>query len=327
MKYLILSLVLVGILSNANAQNNSNLQTKTATDSQFTSKSRGFGEGVDKSFDTNLAKMSKTVAPQFKVSTFEDKTVNRTMEYNLFVPKDYDGSQSYPLVMFIGDGTTTGKGPLYSLTQGYGGIIWATEENQTKNPCFVLVPAFAGPGAVVNDDGEINNEVAIIPHLIEYISSQYKVDKNRIYTTGQSMGGMISFYLNIHFPDLFAASMFVSSQWDTEELSPLVNHKFLYITSAADGKAAPKMKELGEMLTKRGVSYSETEFSARLPLDEQNNMVNKILSKGDAINFVRFTPNTVMPEGKESSMAEHMYGFDRAYLLDSARDWLFKQSK
>lgn len=26
--------------------------------------------------------------------------------------------------------------------QGYGGIIWATDEAQAKHPAFVLVPAF-----------------------------------------------------------------------------------------------------------------------------------------------------------------------------------------
>jgi predicted peptidase len=55
--------------------------------------------------------------------------------------------------------------------------------------------------------------------------------------------------------------------------------------------------------------------------------VDSIIKEGCIANFVRFTPNTVMPEGRESGMAEHMYAFDRAYLLDSAREWLFRQTK
>ena len=32
-------------------------------------------------------------------------------------------------------------------------------------------------------------------------------------------------------------------------------------------------------------------------------------------------------EGQGENMAEHMYAFDRAYLVDSAREWLFRQTK
>ena len=58
-----------------------------------------------------------------------------------------------------------------------------------------------------------------------------------------------------------------------------------------------------------------------------NAKVDSIIKQGCSANFVRFTPNTVMPKGRESNMAEHMYAFDRAYLLDSAREWLFRQTK
>ena len=141
------------------------------------------------------------------------------------------------------------------------------------------------------------------------------------------MGGMISFYLNVTHPNLFAASMFVSSQWDTNVLLPLVGKKFFYIVSDGDAKASPKMTELGELLTKNGERYSEVTFSARLPIAQQNAKVDSIIKEGCIANFVRFTPNTVMPKGRESGMAEHMYAFDRAYLLDSAREWLFRQTK
>ncbi len=302
--------------------------SKEKQSSSFT-RNNGYGNrgGIDKSADTLLAKIITEVIPLFKKFTYNDTIVGRTMQYNLFLPKDYDGAKRYPLVLFMSDASTVGEGSDYTLTQGYGGIIWATEESQKKNPCIVLVPYFSGPDAVVNDNWQISEEVAIIPHLVEYVSSQYCVDRNRIYTTGQSMGGMISFYLNVNNPSLFAASMFVSSQWDTNVLKPLANKHFFYIVSDADSKASPKMTELGEMLKREGADYGETTFSARLPLSQQNDSVRKLIAEGKNINFVRFTPRTVMPEGKESNMAEHMYAFDRAYLLDAAREWLFTNCK
>jgi pimeloyl-ACP methyl ester carboxylesterase len=284
-------------------------------------------DNLDKSYDTQLTAMKKAVIPNFKTYSLEDKTVGRTMKYNLYLPKDYEQGKNYPMVLFMPDASTVGKGSAWALEQGYGGIIWATEANQKKNPCIVLVPSFDGPDAAVNDNWETSDEVKVIPNLVGYIVSNYKVDRNRIYTTGQSMGGMISFYLNVTHPDLFAASMFVSSQWDTNVLQPLVGKKFFYIVSDADAKASPKMTELGKLLTKNCEKYSEVTFSARLPIAEQNAKVDSIIKEGCIANFVRFTPNTVMPEGRESGMAEHMYAFDRAYLLDSAREWLFRQTK
>lgn len=330
MRKLIL-LVLVGIVCTTRAVADKSLPLKTnATIINDSVKARGINgpghDNIDKSYDTQLTAMKSAVVPKFKTYSYEDKKVGRTMNYNLFLPKGYDGKKTYPIVLFMPDASTVGKGASWALEQGYGGIIWATDENQAKNPCIVLVPSFDGKGPAVNDQWQTSDEVAIIPDLLKFICSNYKVDSSRIYATGQSMGGMISFYLNVTHPNLFAASMFVSSQWDTNVLQALVGKKFIYLVSDGDAKASPKMTELEQLISKNGEKYSEVTFSARLPIAEQNAKVDSIISEGNIANFVRFTPKTVMPEGRESQMmAEHMYAFDHAYLLDPAREWLFKQ--
>ena len=43
------------------------------------------------------------------------------MTYNLYIPEDYDQRKSYPLVLFMADASTTGKGAEAPLKQGYGG--------------------------------------------------------------------------------------------------------------------------------------------------------------------------------------------------------------
>jgi predicted peptidase len=96
------------------------------------------------------------------------RETGKTMTYSLYVPKDYDKSICYPLVLFMADGSTTGKGSEAPLKQGYGAIIWATEESQAKNPCFVLVPAYAGPRNIVNDNWEVSDEVDMTLRLLDY---------------------------------------------------------------------------------------------------------------------------------------------------------------
>jgi len=280
---------------------------------------------VDKSYDTALDSMTREIVPKFKAYLFRDRKSGLSLEYNLYVPEDYDPSKSYPLFMFIADGSTAGKGALYSLTQGWGGLIFATAKEQKKHPCLVLVPAFPGPESAVDDNWNVSSTVELIPSLIDTIARTYNVNRRKIYTSGQSMGGMISFYLSITHPDLFAASLHASSQWDTKVLAPMAGKKFFYIISAADPKASPKMDELGKMLDSLGTPYSQRQFSARLPLSEQDARVWDMLREGNSINFIRFDPSTVMPQGKESSMAEHMYGFDHAFMIEAVRDWIMSQ--
>lgn len=289
--------------------------------------SRDYG-GVDKSYDSRLLALREEIAPKFQQLSFEDKITGRTMQYNLFVPKNYDPQQQYPLVLFMADASTVGRGVMAPLKQGYGGIIWATDESQAKNPCFVLVPAFDGPENVTNDQFQVTEEADVALRLLQDVVGKYSIDKNRLYTTGQSMGGMISFYFNANHPDLFAASLFVGSQWDVNVLTPLAHKKFFYVVSAADPKASAGMKDLGQMLARQGVAYGETEFSAQLPQADQQKKLNALIGKGYDINFVQFTPNTVTPVNlKMKDGGEHMYSFDYAYQLEAVRDWLFKQKK
>lgn len=284
--------------------------------------------GADKSYDLALLALRDEVAPKFKKLVYKDEVTGREMNYNLYIPKNYDQNKHYPLVQFIADASTVGKGIEAPLKQGYGGIIWATDESQAQNPSFVLVPSFEGPQWPVNDDWQTSEEVEIAYRLLNNIINTYSIDQDSIYTTGQSMGGMISFYLNATHPNLFAASIFVGSQWDINVLSPLTDATFFYIVSAGDEKASKGMQQVGEMLSQHGIIYGLTSFSARLPQLEQDQKVETLINQGYHINFVQFDKGTVILEGTDlKNGAEHMYSFDYAYKLSSVRDWLFKQKK
>ncbi|MFV0541224.1 MAG: alpha/beta hydrolase-fold protein [Aestuariibaculum sp.] len=300
-------------------------ETENTTSEQTVTWNKAYG-GADKAYDTELLKFRDEIAPKFQTLEFKDSITGKTMAYNLYIPKNYDKSKTYPLVLFMADGSTTGKGTEAPLKQGYGGIIWATDESQSENPSFVLVPSYVGPENVVNDNWETSEEVDITLRLLKKIVSEYLIDQNRLYTTGQSMGGMISFYLNATNKDLFAASIFVGSQWDISVLKPLVNEKFFYIVSAGDPKASKGMMEVGKLLTQNGVKFGKTEFSVKLPQIEQEQKIRELLKADYPINFVEFTIGTVGPNGS-TDFSEHMYSFDYAYKLKSVRDWLFKQTK
>ena len=285
----------------------------------------GNGGGADKSSDAELQKMITEIIPQFELVTWEDPETGITLQYQLFIPADYDANEKYPLVQFIPDSSVVGKGTDAVLTQGWGGLIWASEEEQSKRPCFVVVPVFTD--TVVDDSFNHSEQIEAAVHFIQYLLQTYSIDPDRLYTTGQSMGGMTSFYLNITYPDLFAASVFVGSQWDNSKLNVLEDKPFFYIVSAGDPKASAGQSELLSVFDADGASYTHGEWGAQDPADEQNAAVSAMLSEGHSANFVTFTAGTTLSEGASASggAGEHMTSFDYAYKIEAVRDWLFLQ--
>ena len=69
---------------------------------------------------------TKSILDSFQTFYYEDEEVPAVMPYNLCLPKDYDASQKYPMVVFIGDASANTDDSLGALYQGNGGTIWAT---------------------------------------------------------------------------------------------------------------------------------------------------------------------------------------------------------
>ena len=285
----------------------------------------GNGGAVDKSADTELQTMITEVAPKFELVTWDDPETGISLQYQLFVPADYDPNEKYPLIQFIPDSSVVGKGTDYVLTQGWGGLIWAAEQEQAKHPCVVVVPVFTE--TVVDDSFNHSEQIEAAVHYIQYLLQTYPIDPDKLYTTGQSMGGMTSFYLNITYPDLFAASLFVGSQWDNSKLNILEDKHFFYIVSAGDPKASAGQSELLAIFDSDGAAYTHAEWGAQDPSEEQNTAVAAMLSEGNSANFVTFTAGTTMADGTSASggAGEHMTSFDYAYKIEAVRDWLFQQ--
>ena len=283
----------------------------------------GVGVEINKDSDSTFVSLKNESLGKFMQLTFEDAETGKTMEYNLLVPEGYDGTKSYPLVLFMADASTVNKGVTTPLTQGYGALEFASDRDQQKHPSFVLVPQYT---TWTVGEGEVKSEeVEMTIRLLKTVMAQYKVDENRIYTTGQSMGGMMSFYFNITYPDLFAASLFVSCQWDTSKMKDFGQKRFFYIVAGGDEKASGGMHNLSMVLKEQNVKVDSATWSAKLPQEEQERLAEELIAKGNTVNFIKFEKGTVLPESGKGM--EHMASFDYAYKIAAVRDWLFEQSK
>jgi predicted peptidase len=266
------------------------------------------------------------VVDDFKQLEFKDPKTGDTLKYNLFVPKNYDKNKSYPMVMFIHDSSVVSTETDAALIQGLGAVIWATPSEQAKHECFVLAPQYSTVTA--NDNSETTKDLDDTVDLINSLESQYSIDKNRLYATGQSMGCMSSIALNIKYNNLFVASLLVAGQWNPTKVAPLAKDKLWIIVSEGDEKAFSSMNAITATLEKDGAKISRATWNGRASAAEFASDVSKMIAEGSNINYTVLKKGTVVPEGEsDTPINNHMSTWKIAYNIEGVRDWLFKQVK
>lgn len=130
--------------------------------------------------------------------TFKKK-ITRTVgaEYLLYLPKGYDpkGSKQWPLMLFLhGAGERGGGGKDLRKVAVHGPPKLV--KNGRDFP-FILVSPQCPTNQTWNDE--------TLLALLDLVISKHKVDTNRVYLTGLSMGGYGTWSLGTKYPERFAA--------------------------------------------------------------------------------------------------------------------------
>lgn len=328
--FLLISLLaFIAIFTTACSANSSSSKSTTSKSSTKTSKTFKKTNTNDAKTDASLDTVTSEVSSKFKQLSYTDKKTGVTLKYNLFVPKNYNKKTAYPLLTFIPDDSVTGQSTSTGITQGYGGSIWATDSEQKKHASFVLVPVFE-TSTVSGGMGQfgstiVKKNVQTYLDLLKKLEKQYNIDTDRLYATGQSMGGMTMFYLNSHYPNLFAATLYVSSQWEASQLKALKNQKFFYIAAGGDENASTGQNNVKEILSDNNKKYTETTLDATSSTKTKNTAVNKLINQNKNANFITWESGTVLENSSQGN--EHMASFDYGYTIPAVRDWLYNQSK
>jgi predicted peptidase len=125
-----------------------------------------------------------------------ERTITRTLslQYLLFTPKGYDpkGAKQWPLILFLHGAGERGTNLQQVTVHGPPKIV----KSRPDFPFLVASPQCP------ND--EIWSNEAVLALLDEVIAKQ-RVDTNRVYLTGLSMGGFGSWSLALSNPERFAA--------------------------------------------------------------------------------------------------------------------------
>ena len=220
----------------------------------------------------------------FQQLTYKHPASGLELKYNLFVPKDYDKAKAYPLVLFMHDAGVTSDNHDQTLVQGNGAISFASPEDQAKHAAFVLAPQFSR--AIVNDKSEATEELDVVIDLIKQLSVDYSIDQKRLYTTGQSGGGMMSIAMNVKYPDFFAASYLVACQWDPAVVAPLAKKKLWIVVSEGDAKAFPGQNAITSVIEAEGTKVSRAVWEGTFTPEQFRFAVADMMAENNPVKYV-----------------------------------------
>ncbi|HEY0079612.1 MAG TPA: prolyl oligopeptidase family serine peptidase [Pyrinomonadaceae bacterium] len=149
-----------------------------------------------------------------------------SMPYRLFVPRGYDERRAYPLVLWLhgGRGPRSDRDKPISEGNRIGSHVWTSVGNQSRNPCFVLAPQ-CPPNEVWADieTAKPTKHLQVAYELLQEIQQNYRVDAQRLYVVGQSMGGFGTWSLISEHPHVFAAAIPVCGGGDKAQASKLTD--------------------------------------------------------------------------------------------------------
>jgi predicted peptidase len=133
--------------------------------------------------------------------------VKAVLNYRLLVPKDYDATKEYPLVVFLHGAIARGNDNEEPLN--WGPKLFLDPAARDKHPCFLMVPQCPhneGWTATLLDRG--SDALSLTLEVIrDRLPREYRIDPHRRYITGVSMGGIAAWgYLCSH-PGFFAAGV------------------------------------------------------------------------------------------------------------------------
>ncbi len=196
------------------------------------------------------------------------------MDYLLYLPKGYDSQDRWPLLVFLHGAGERGSDVNQVKKHGPPKLVAAGQDL----PFIVLSPQCAERSSW---------QPEALSKLIDEIAAKYKVDPDRIYLTGLSMGGFGTFALAAAHPEKFAA--------------------IVPICGGGDPKSVERFKALPAWV------FHGAKDDA-VPLSQSERMVEALKAAGGDVQF------TVYPEAGHDS-------WTATYENPKVFEWLLAQKR
>lgn len=222
-----------------------------------------------------------------------------TLSYRKLLPKNFDDSKQYPLVLFLHGAGERGSDNKKQLTHGSELFV----KNRDSFPAIVIFPQCPQEDywANVSDDRSTNpislkfpndaeptKALSLVMKMMDDMVNKPFVNNNQVYVGGLSMGAIGTFELLSRKPEMFAAAFSICGGGNTEAAEAYANSTDLWIFHGA----------------------KDDVVDPQLSID----MVSAILSYGGKPNFTLFAD-------------DNHNSWDSTFAEPKLLPWLFSKSK
>jgi predicted peptidase len=180
-----------------------------------------------------------------------------TLPYRLLIPKNYNPTVKYPIVIFLhGAGE---KGSDNEAQLAHGSALFLNDSVREKFPAFILFPQCSKNSSwvkaqVTEDaakkrnfnfivDGEPTISMKLLIQLIETLKKDYNLDRSRFYVGGLSMGGMGTFELVNRKSGEYAAAFPICGGGNAITAPQLVKTKWWIFHGLKDDVVPPELSQ------------------------------------------------------------------------------------
>ena len=200
---------------------------------------------------------------EFRKKVYVNKAGER-LPYRLFVPLGYDANRKYPLLLWLHGGDGRGSDNVKQLNGGnqLGTHFWAGKSVQLNFPMFVLLPQC--PSGDNWSDPDLNQPtkwLELTMSTLADVEKEFSIDPDRIYLSGQSMGGLGVWSALQAYPGKWAAAVILSAYDNFTNVSALASTPLWVFQGEADDSVPVLLvREMMKQLNKAHANLRYTEY-------------------------------------------------------------------
>jgi predicted peptidase len=180
------------------------------------------------------------------------KIGDETYAYSVYVPPEYTAENVWPVVLFLHGSGERGTDGLLQTEVGIGTTL---RRNHTLIPAIVVMPQCRPLKTWTGD------MALMATRCVDDVARDYKLDPQRVYLTGLSLGGAGAFFLGGRLTDTFAAIITVCGFGDTADAAGLAKTPIWIWHGSADRNVPVKQsREMADAIKKAGGEVKFTEI-------------------------------------------------------------------
>jgi predicted peptidase len=174
-----------------------------------------------------------------------------TLNYRILKPLNYQPNEQYPVHLFLHGAGERGSDNISQLT--HGGKLFLKKENREKYNSWVIFPQCSENDRWPNLKSDLwnatfdnkitkpNKSLGLVIRLMDEFIEKKQVNRQRVYISGLSMGGMGTFEILYRRPNMFAAASPICGNGSTKLTNLYADKVSIWIFHGSDDQVvSPK---------------------------------------------------------------------------------------